>query len=76
LGLGLDWNPPSSNVKDFLAAIGLLAEGGGRALSEERVYAVELGLSAGRVYAMGTAELGLSTGREYGIAETEDKGGG
>jgi hypothetical protein len=37
LGLGLDWNPLSSNVKDFLVAMGLLAEGGGRELSEERV---------------------------------------
>lgn len=37
LGLGLDWKPLSSNVKDFLVAMGLLAEGGGRVLSEERV---------------------------------------
>lgn len=40
MGLGLDWKPPSSNVEDFLVAMGLLAEGGGawgRELSEERV---------------------------------------
>lgn len=84
LGLGLDWNPPSSNVNDFLVAMGLLADGGGacgRELSEERVYpmgAVETGLSEGREYAMGTMDIGLSEGRmaELEMGATADKGGG